>query len=142
MKTQSENPNAPTNATLRPVVPAGLATSATYSPGMLVKAGADCLFVSGQVGVDADGNTAEAFSEQADLACKGLLGVVEAAGMGPSNIVKVTTYLTKAEDIPAWRAARAGVLGDLRAASTLIIVSALADPRWRVEVEAVAASGR
>lgn len=142
MKTNSENPSLSAKSALQPVVLDGQPAPATYSPGMLVKAGADCLFISGQVGVDDAGSTAVTFSEQAELACKGLLAVLRAADMGPSDIVKVTTYLTKADDIPAWRAARAWVLGDIRAASTLVVVSALADPRWRVEVEAVAASTR
>lgn len=142
MTFQPENPRSPASIALQPVVPSGQAAPATYSPGMRVRAGADCLFVSGQVGVDDAGATVEGFSEQAEWACKGLLSVLRAADMAPTDIAKLTTYLTSADDIPAWRAARAAVLGDIRAASPLVVVHALADPRWRVEVEAVAGSTR
>jgi enamine deaminase RidA (YjgF/YER057c/UK114 family) len=44
---------------------------------------------------------------------------------------------TNSDDIPAVRAGRADVLGAHRPASTLI-VGGLANPDWKVEVEAVA----
>jgi enamine deaminase RidA (YjgF/YER057c/UK114 family) len=42
-----------------------------------------------------------------------------------------------AAEIPASRPARAEALGDLRPASTLI-VAGLANPAWKVEIEAIA----
>lgn len=131
---------AATPANLISICPQGSAAPATYSPAVLVKAGSNTLHVSGQVGVDRSGATAATFAEQAELACQSLLDVLNAAGMGAENLVKVTTYLTDASTIPMWRAARARVLGQVRPASTLVVVRELADPRWLVEVEAIAAA--
>ncbi len=57
--------------------------------------------------------------------------------MGFGNLVKVTMIIPNAAEIPASRAARAEVLGDLRPAST-VIVAGLADPAWKIEIEGVA----
>ena len=42
-------------------------------------------------------------------------------------------------DMPAYRAVRERILGDHRPASTMIVISALGRPEWKVEIEAVAA---
>jgi enamine deaminase RidA (YjgF/YER057c/UK114 family) len=53
----------------------------------------------------------------------------------------MTTFMTHREDFPAYRAARSKFLTDDDAlpASTLILCSGLADPDFRIEIEAVAA---
>jgi enamine deaminase RidA (YjgF/YER057c/UK114 family) len=67
------------------------------------------------------------------------LGAVLAAhGMGPRNVVKLGVFLTDRALIPAWRAERERLLGDHAAASTLLIVAGLADPRFVFEIEAEA----
>ena len=55
------------------------------------------------------------------------------------NVAKVTVFLTNPDDIPAWREAQKEAFGTVVPASTLLIVSRLARPEYRVEVEAVAA---
>ena len=110
-----------------------------YSHGVLVPAGANLLFISGQVGVDPDGSVPADFVGQARSAWRNLLAILEAAGMGPDNLVKVTHYLTQTSDLPAYRELRASMGGEARPASVLVFVSALADPRWLFEIDAVAA---
>jgi 2-iminobutanoate/2-iminopropanoate deaminase len=110
-----------------------------YSHGVLVPAGAKLLFVSGQVGVDPDGSVPADFAIQARSAWRNLLAILDAAGMTADNLVKVTHYLTRTSDLPAYREVRASVGGEARPASVLLFVSALADPKWLFEVEAVAA---
>ena len=111
----------------------------TYSHGVEVPPNARWLHVSGQVAVDSDGTTPEAFDAQADLAFRNLGAVLAAAGMEPKDLVKMTVYLTRLEDLQALRAARDRFQGDARPASTLVVVASLAQPEWRVEVEAIAA---
>ena len=95
------------------------------------------LWISGQVGAAIDGNVpADAFA-QAKLAWASLIAQLEAADMGVDNIVKLVTIVPDAGDIPATRAARSEVMGDRKPASTLI-VAGLANPAWKVEIEAVA----
>ena len=62
---------------------------------------------------------------------------LEAAGMTFDNLVKVTMYLPDPADIPASRPARVKALGHRRPAST-ILIAGLADPAWKIEIEAIA----
>ncbi|MDF2763147.1 MAG: Endoribonuclease [Rhodospirillales bacterium] len=59
--------------------------------------------------------------------------------MGPDNLVKVTHFLARPSDLPAYREVRAQIAGDARPAPMLVFAPALADPRWLVEIEAMAA---
>ena len=56
-------------------------------------------------------------------------------------IILDASFMTHREDFPAYRAARSKFLTDDDAlpASTLILCSGLADPDFRIEIEAVAA---
>ena len=109
----------------------------TYSQAVEVSGGHRILFISGQVGVGADGTTPADMESQARLAWRNLGAQLAAAGMGFENLVKTTTIVPDAAEIPASRAARAEALGSHRPASTLI-VAGLADPAWKIEIEAVA----
>ena len=59
--------------------------------------------------------------------------------MGPQDLIKVTAYLTRHEDIGLFREVRDALLDGAQPASTLVIVAGLAHPDWLVEIEAVAA---
>ena len=96
------------------------------------------LIVSGQVGMALDGTIPETGGGQIDQAMANLRAVLEANGMGAANIVKTTVFLTDRALIGAYRAARAAFLGEHAPASTLLIVSGLADPKFVVEIEAEA----
>lgn len=61
--------------------------------------------------------------------------------MRVADIVKVTQYLTCADDIPAYSAVRSRYLGDGRPASLLLVVAQLGRPDVLVEVEVIAARG-
>ncbi len=115
-------------------VPAG-----GYSQAALVRDASRRLVVSGQVGLLVDGTVPEDPAAQIDQALANLGVVLTAHGMGPDRLVKVTVFLTDAALIGPWRAARSRFLGSHAPASTLLIVSGLADPRFLVEVEAEAA---
>jgi len=110
-----------------------------YAHGIEVAAGARWLYVSGQVGIGRDGKTASGFEAQAETAWRNLLAVMKSAGMGPGDLVKVTTYLTRREDIGANRAIRDKYMGGAKAASTMVLISGLASPELLIEVEAHAA---
>lgn len=110
-----------------------------YSQGVAVPSPARWLHVSGQVGIPLDSILPDSFEEQARNAWRNVLGVLEAAGMGPGNLVKVTAYITRASDVGRYRTVRDSMLGEVKTASTLVVVSGLADPDWLIEIEAVAA---
>ena len=80
--------------------PSGVhAPLSNYAHGVEVPPGARWLYVSGQVGIAPDGKTGKSFEEQADIAWTNLLAVLKSAGMGAADLVKVTTYLTRREEI-------------------------------------------
>jgi enamine deaminase RidA (YjgF/YER057c/UK114 family) len=65
--------------------------------------------------------------------------IVEAlreAGASASDVVRTRTYLVDAADWEAIGRAHGEVFANVRPASTMVVVKALLDPRWRVEIEA------
>ncbi len=109
-----------------------------YSQAIMVEAGRT-LYVSGQVGINADGTCPAEFPAQAERAFVNLGGVLATAGMDVEDIVKLTVFLTDAADYTKFGGIRAAFLGDHKPASTLLIVAGLARAEWKVEIEAVAA---
>jgi len=108
-----------------------------YSQGVEAPA-ARTLYISGQTGVLPDGRSAGGIEEQCEWAWKNLIAVLESAGMSLANVAATTIYLTHPKYIETFRKVRAHVLGDLRPTSTLVVVSALVEPDWFVEIEATA----
>jgi len=110
-----------------------------YSQAVEVAPGSRFIAVSGQVGVDLDGNLADTEEGQQDQTWRNILAILESANMGPENIVEVTTYITPKASVAACRQARDRALKGAKPASTLLIISGLADPAWMVEISVVAA---
>jgi 2-iminobutanoate/2-iminopropanoate deaminase len=103
-----------------------------------VRAG-DLLFVSGCVPVDGDGNLVPGdVVVQARQVFANIGAVLDAAGAGFGDVVKVTVFLLDVGDRPAVNTVREEVFGNTRPASTLVEVSGLAVPGALIEVEAVA----
>ena len=74
---------------------------AIYSHGVEVPPGARILYVAGQVGIDAEGNTPGDFEAEANIAFANVVAVLADAGMKPTDIVKLNTYMTRPEDMAA-----------------------------------------
>jgi 2-iminobutanoate/2-iminopropanoate deaminase len=110
-----------------------------YSHAALVTGATERLVLSGQVGIKPDGSVVEDAAAQIDQALANIAAILAAHGMSQANLVKMTVFLTDPALIGAWRNARAGWLGSHRPASTLLVVAGLADPRFKVEIEAEAA---
>ena len=60
------------------------------------------------------------------------------AGAGPEHVFRTRQYLTDARYADAVGRAHGAVFGEIRPASTMIVVAALLDSRWKVEIEAEA----
>ena len=97
------------------------------------------LMTSGTPGLSATGEVPGDISGQAELAWKHVMRMLEKAGMTAGDIVKVTTYLTRAEDIPAYATVRRRFLGGVRPAFMLLVVPQLVRPEFLLEVEIIAA---
>jgi 2-iminobutanoate/2-iminopropanoate deaminase len=113
------------------------APAGQYTQAVEVTGATRTLYLSGQVGVAADGSIPEDATAQSALAWRNLEAQLRAAGMGIENLVKITTIVCDQGDVAAVRAGRATVLGEHRPASTLI-VGGLSNPAWKVEVEGIA----
>jgi 2-iminobutanoate/2-iminopropanoate deaminase len=108
-----------------------------YTQAVEVTGASRTLYLSGQVGIAADGSIPTDAEAQSALAWRNLQAQLRAAGMEIENLVKITTIVCNPADIASVRAGRASVLGAHQPASTLII-GGLANPAWKVEVEGVA----
>lgn len=128
-------------ATLEKYCAPGVFNPPAYAQAVKVT-GADALIVlSGQVDYDADGGVANPGDMKAQaLACfRHVKAQIEAGGGTLENIVRLNVYVTDMSKVADYRAARAEVFGDLKVASTLVGVTALAQPGFVIEVEAIAA---
>ena len=114
------------------------APSSSYSHGIVVGPNAKRLIISGQIGVRPDGSVADGITAQTEQAIDNLFNIVAAAGMKPTDIVKIVTYVTNRENIPGMREVRAAKFGNHAPASTLLVISGLANPEFLVEIEAEA----
>lgn len=110
-----------------------------YSHGLEVEAGARTLYISGQVGSDKTGLVPATIADQARIVWSNIVEILRSASMKPGDIIKITTYLTDARDGAASAEARRAVLGEHAPAATLVVVSALMRPEWKIEIEVVAA---
>jgi enamine deaminase RidA (YjgF/YER057c/UK114 family) len=122
------------------ITPADIAPpAANYSHATSVPPNARWLYLSGQVGIAPDGTIPEGAAAQAELCFRNIDAVLRAADMAPADLVRLTTYLLDPDDRAAYMAARDRFVSSPPPASTLVVISALADPRYKIEVEAVAA---
>lgn len=124
---------------LRKYNPDGASASPFYSHGVEVTASSKMLFISGQVGQRADGSLGETIVEQTQIVAENLAQVLAGAGMGFSDVVKYTIYLTDPAHFEGFVSAGAPLLVAPPPATTLLYVKALASPAMFIEIEAVAA---
>ncbi len=97
------------------------------------------LMTSGTPGLATSGELPTDIVGQSELAWKHILRILEQSGMTVADLVKVTTYLTRAEDIPAYAKSRKSFLGEVRPAFMLLVVPQLVRPEFLLEVEVIAA---
>ena len=115
------------------------APASAYSHAVEVPPNARWLVISGQVGIRPDGTVAEGIEAQLEQIYANITQILKSAGMGITDLVKVTVFLTRAEDIPASRRIRDKHMAGHKPASTLVMISALVNPSLLAEIEAIAA---
>jgi enamine deaminase RidA (YjgF/YER057c/UK114 family) len=98
----------------------------------------DRVVVSGTAPVWPDGSCDPDPERQADRCLEIIVAALAEAGATPDDVVRTRTYLTDAQDWEAIGRAHGRVFGGVRPASTMVVVAALLDDRWRVEMEAEA----
>lgn len=102
-----------------------------------VKAGG-FLFISGQIPVDKDGKLVEGdIKAQTRQVLENIRAILEAAGAGLDDVVKVTVYLKDMNDFGAMNEVYAEYFGSSKPARAAVEVSRLPKD-VRIEVEAIA----
>lgn len=118
--------------------PKGLSAANGYSH---VAIAGSLVFISGQVPVRADGTVVgtDDVEAQVDQVFRNLGSALAAAGVGWSQVVKLTYFVIDIADLAVVRAVRDRYIdAGAPPASSLVQVSALVNPAFRVEVDAVA----
>jgi len=125
----------------REISPSSIAApAANYAHAVLTTGATRWLHTCGVVPTRPDGTTPDDIGEQASVVWANIAAMLDAADMGPADVVSVTTYAVAGEPLGPVMAARDDFLGGRRVASTLVTVPALAQPHWRMEIAVVAAA--
>ena len=98
----------------------------------------DRVLVSGTAPVWPDGWCDPDPGAQARRCLEIIVNALREAGAGPEHVVRTRMYVTDAAIGEAVGLAHAEVFGDVRPASSMVVVTGLLDPRFHVEIEAEA----
>jgi enamine deaminase RidA (YjgF/YER057c/UK114 family) len=119
--------------------PAGMYSHvARVAPGELA-------FIAGQVAIDKAGTTIGVgdLTAQAEQVFANLGAILKDLGTDFESVVQFTTYLTSADSIPVFMAARSALFpklfpGGKYPPNTLLVIDRLVKPEFLVEIEAIA----
>src|SRR5262249_35055961 len=129
-------PHGDTRPVERKLVPAVSPMAATVGYSRAVRVG-NHVAVAGTAPVMPDGADPPADPYAQTRRC---LEIVVASlaelGAGPEHAVRTPVSLTRAEDWPEVGRAHGEVFGEAKPASTMLVVAALLDQHWLVEIEA------
>ena len=118
-----------------------VASGSPYEPvigfSRAVRAG-DRVLVAGTAPIWPDGSCDPEPEAQAARCLEIILAALAEAGAGPEHVVRTRMYLTDPADWEAVGRAHGAMFAETRPAATMVVVAALLDPRWRVEMEAEA----
>jgi enamine deaminase RidA (YjgF/YER057c/UK114 family) len=119
------------------------APAARYAHAVSVEGTERFIFTSGVVPTMPDGTVPPSIEGQARVVWANLLELLRAGDMAVADIASITTYVVASErlseDLATVMAVRDAVMGEHRAASTLVTVPALARAEWLMEISLVAA---
>jgi enamine deaminase RidA (YjgF/YER057c/UK114 family) len=106
-------------------------------------------FIAGQVAIDAKGNPVGVGDVAAQTAqvFDNLGKILKDLGTDFEAVVQFTTFLTKADSIPAFMSARSALFpklfpGGKYPPNTLLVIDRLVKPEFMLEIEAIAHVGR
>jgi enamine deaminase RidA (YjgF/YER057c/UK114 family) len=101
----------------------------------------DRIAVSGTAPIWPDGSCDPDPEKQA-ARCLEIIGEALAeTGARLEDVIRTRMFITDVDDAEAVGCAHSAVFGEIRPAASMIVVAALLDPRWKVEIEAEAVVG-
>ncbi|MEA2647063.1 MAG: hypothetical protein QOE92_2146 [Chloroflexota bacterium] len=98
----------------------------------------DRVIVSGTAPIWPDGTVNLEPKMQVRRCIEIIEAALEEAGASLADVVRTRLYLVDADHVEAVSAVHGEVFAEIRPAATMVIVKALLDPRWKVEMEAEA----
>lgn len=120
------------------VNPDTLYKSPVFSQAILAEGG-KTLYIGGQNGILPDGTMAgKTLGEQTEQALKNILEILKSSDATQENVVKLTIYTAKGQDIREGYAASQKVWGNFPTTITSMFVDSLTVPGALVEIEAIA----
>jgi enamine deaminase RidA (YjgF/YER057c/UK114 family) len=97
------------------------------------------VFVAGTAPIPPDGSEPpEGAYEQTRLCFEIILGALERAGARAEDIVQTRVYLVDAGAFDDMARAHGEIFGEIRPVNTTVVIAGLVDPRWLLEIEALA----
>jgi enamine deaminase RidA (YjgF/YER057c/UK114 family) len=96
----------------------------------------DRVWVSGTGPVWPDGSCPDDAGVQTRRCFDIVLAALAEAGARADDVVRTRMFLTSTSDADAVSAVHGEIFGHVRPAATMVVIAALLDPRWKVEVEA------
>ena len=108
-----------------------------FSPATRVK---NTVFVSGQVPVDSSGNlVGESDCRiQAEQCFENIEAALRTAGASMDDVTKITAFIVRPADYPDYAKARLSKFPENGPASSSVFISGLVDPKFLIEIEAIA----
>jgi enamine deaminase RidA (YjgF/YER057c/UK114 family) len=94
------------------------------------------VYVSGTAPIWPDGSCDPDPEIQARRCLEIILKALAEAGASPEQVVRTRTFLTDPGYADAVGRAHGAVFGDVRPASTMVVIVGMLDRRWKVEIEA------
>ena len=94
------------------------------------------VYVSGTAPIWPDGSCDPDPEIQARRCLEIIMEALAGAGASPEQVVRTRMFLTDASYADAVGRAHGAVFGEVRPASTMVVIVGMLDPRWKVEIEA------
>lgn len=101
----------------------------------------DRILVSGTAPIWPDGSCDLDVSAQARRCFEIIADALQELGSGPADVVRTRMFITDPDDADAVGRVHGEIFGEIRPAATMVVVAALLDPRWKVEIEVEAQHG-
>jgi 2-iminobutanoate/2-iminopropanoate deaminase len=112
---------------------------ARYSHGLIVPAGAQFLFASGQLGVAADDTVPADIVAQTVLCFENIAVILAEADMSFRDVVRFNAFVTDRAYFPVYGSVRNRYVTGEAFASTIVIVAGFTRPEFKIEIEVTAA---
>ncbi len=113
------------------------APRSSYTQALEVRDAGRTLFIGGQIPETRDRAVPAGPEEQCRQVWRNIVSCLESARLNVTDLVQVRVYLSDRSLLAINTAVRNEFLGDHRPAMT-IVIAALVDPRWLLEIDAVA----